>query len=210
MTPSLPWRRRPKPPATPVRDLELLAVDLETTGLDPARHEILSIGVVPVRGDTIELGGARQYAVRPVRPGGVGDSATVHGITDDAAAAAAPIAEVLPGVLAELDGRVLLAHHAAIEVGFLAAAGRRGSLEVPELTVVDTLRLQRRVLQRARPFGHHTEGELSLASARRHLGLPRYRAHDALTDALACAELYLAQVALLSGGADLTLRDLLR
>ena len=32
-------------------------------------------------------------------------------------------------------------------------------------------------------------------AARGQYGLPRYAAHAALTDALACAELYLAQVA---------------
>ncbi|MCK0110869.1 DNA polymerase III subunit epsilon [Ornithinimicrobium sp. F0845] len=207
MTP-LSWRRRA--PDVPVRDLELVAVDLETTGLDPSSHEILSIGVVPVRRGVIELGGARQYAVRPSGPTGVGSSATVHGITDDEAAAAAPLAEILPQLLTDLEGRVLLAHHATIETGFLAAACRATSHEVPALTVVDTVRLQRRVLQRGRTRGHVADEELSLAAARRHFGLPRYRSHDALTDALACAELYLAQVAVLAGDHDLTLRALIR
>jgi len=36
-------------------------------------------------------------------------------------------------------------------------------------------------------------GALRLSTARAHVGLPRYAAHEALTDALACAELYLAQ-----------------
>lgn len=48
-----------------------------------------------------------------------------------------------------------------------------------------------------------------VATARAHLGLPRYRSHDALTDALACADLYLAQVATLSGGRRMTLSSLL-
>ena len=48
------------------------------------------------------------------------------------------------------------------------------------------------------------------AIARAHLGLPRYAAHEALTDALACAELYLAQVDRLSGGAPMSLKALQR
>src|SRR5688572_26866062 len=82
----LPWRSRDELSDRRVEDLELLALDIETTGLDPARHEVLSFGMVPVRRLTIELAEARQYAVRPVRGAGVGDSATVHGITDDVAA----------------------------------------------------------------------------------------------------------------------------
>lgn len=199
------WRR---PPARPARDLELLAIDLETTGLKPSCHEILSIGMVPLRGLSIDLSGARQLAVRPSSPDGVGQSATVHDITDDVAAAALPLEQALPEVLAALEGRVLLAHHARIEVGFLTRACQASGREVPRLTVIDTVRLQRRVLRRGHPPGQVAEEDLALGAARRHLGLPRYRSHEALTDALACAELYLAQVAAL--GEDLTLSQLVR
>ena len=50
---------------------------------------------------------------------------------------------------------------------------------------------------------------MRLWTARERRGLPVYRAHEALTDALACAELYLAQRAELeaqSPGTTLTLR----
>lgn len=198
------WLRRP--PAQPARDLELLAIDLETTGLRPTRHEILSVGLVPLRGLSIDLSGARQLAVRPTGPDGVGQSAAVHDITDDVASAALPLERVLPEVLTALEGRVLLAHHARIEVGFLTQACRACGQAPPRLTVIDTVRLQRRVLRRGHAAAHVAEEELGLAAARRHLGLPRYRSHEALTDALACAELYLAQVAVL--GEDLTLRQL--
>lgn len=200
------WPRRV--PDRPVADLHLVAVDVETTGLDPSRHELVSIGLVPVRGTAIDLGGAAQYAVRPDSPAGVGQSATVHGITDDQAARAQPLGEVLPELLSALQGGLLLAHHASIEVGFLARACRSLGLAPPDLTVVDTVRLQRRVLRRGHSLGHVADEELTLERARRHHGLPRYHSHDALSDALACAELYLAQVAALGG--DLTLRHLVR
>ncbi|USQ76936.1 exonuclease domain-containing protein [Ornithinimicrobium cryptoxanthini] len=202
------WRRGSADRDRPVTELDLLAVDLETTGLDPSRHEVLSVGMVPVHGLSIALGGARGYAVRPAGPGGVGESAAVHGITDDTAAGARSLSEVLPVVLAALEGRVLLAHHARIETGFLDAACRGHGVALPDLVVVDTVRLQRRVLRRGRSHAQVADQELGLAAARRHLGLPRYRSHDALTDALACAELYLAQVAALAGDGTMTLRQL--
>lgn len=199
----------PPPPAgCAVDDLELLAVDLETTGLDPGRHEVLSVGWVPVQGTAVQLGGAAHVRVRPAGRDGVGTSAAVHGITDDALADAATLEEVLPLLLAALHGRVLLAHHAVVEVGFLTAACRAHYGAAPELTVVDTVQLHRRVLRRGRTHGHVADEELTLAAARRHLGLPRYRAHEALTDALACAELYLAQVAHLRGDGSMRLRQL--
>ena len=71
------------------------------------------------------------------------------------------------------------------------------------------MELQARVL-RSHTGADLPPGALRLATARAHLGLPRYSAHEALTDALACAELYLAQVARLSGGHPMTLRALRR
>ena len=50
--------------------------------------------------------------------------------------------------------------------------------------------------------------ELRLWNARGRYGLPIYRAHNALVDALACAELYQAQVAELGDQRPQTLRTL--
>lgn len=192
--------------STPLADVPLLALDLETTGLDARTDRILSIGFVPVDGDRIRLGGARQVLVRG--EGEVGQSATVHGLTDDLLAAGSPLEEALEQVLDALAGRVLLAHYAVIEEEFLSAACRRffgAPLTVP---VVDTLDLQRRLA--AGPYDHPRAGTLRLGQARRHHGLPVYRAHAALTDALACAELYLAQRAVFSDRGIRTLKGLLR
>lgn len=189
-----------------VRQARLLAVDLETTGLDPRRDRVVAVGWVPVEGLELDLAGVGSRLVRPPEGTEVGESATVHGLTDSAVATGSPEEEVLAMVLDQLRGRALLAHHARIETGFLATACRRHGRPVPRVPVVDTVALQQRVLGGR---WHRPEPEeLGLAAARRALGLPRYRAHDALSDALACAELYLAQVARLAGGDGLRLRRL--
>ena len=54
------------------------------------------------------------------------------------------------------------------------------------------------------------EGGLRLQVLRARHGLPRYRSHEALTDALACAELYLALIATLEARHAVTLGGLLR
>lgn len=184
---------------TPLERLPLLAVDVETTGLDPESDRVVAVGWVPVDGPIIDLSRAERLVVATRRD--VGQSATVHGLTDDAIAAGVAPMEALEELLGVLAGRVLLAHHAAIEVGFLAAACRRVYGVPLVATSVDTLVLQRRVLTEG--VGSPADpppGSLRLWAARERYALPRYRAHDPLTDALACAELYLAQ------GAELTLR----
>lgn len=199
-------------PATPVDDLALLAVDIETTGLDPRTDRLLSIGWIPVDGRAIVLAGGRRVVVRDGRE--VGRSATVHGLTDDVLASGMPLAEAVGKLLPNLAGRVLLAHFAGIETAFLSRACQRiWGGELP-CAVVDTMVLERRALDE-RPHRHAwggaTElGALRLGAARERRGLPVYRAHEALTDALACAELYLAQCAELAArrrGTTVTLRQ---
>ena len=53
-------------------------------------------------------------------------------------------------------------------------------------------------------------GDLRLWRARKRYGLPVTKSHDALGDALACAELYLAQTAELGVSGPLLLRDVRR
>lgn len=200
--------RPPAAAATPWTQLDLLAVDLETTGLDPRRDHLLSVGWVPVRGGEVVLGEAREVTVRPPSGVEVGDSATVHGLTDDALAAAPEPSAALVELLAALRGHVLLAHHATIELDFISAAVRREwGCGVP-LTAVDTLRLQHRLV--ADEQGEARPGSLRLDAARRHFHLPRYGAHRASTDAIAAAELLLAQAGELEArlGHPPTLRDL--
>lgn len=186
--------------------LSLLAVDLETSGLDPASERLLAVGFVPVDGDRIRLGGARRLLVHD--GGGPGGAVAIHGLTHDDLAVGAPLAEVLSELREALAGRALLAHHATFELAFLAAAYRSLGEEVPEVPVVCTLDLERRLLRR-----HVLElppGALRLWTARARYRLPRVRAHDALGDALACAELYLAQTSELGEGRTLTLADVRR
>jgi DNA polymerase III subunit epsilon len=195
--------------ATPIADLPLLAIDMETTGLDPDHDRWLSVGFVPIDpgpdGHEIVLGGAGEVLIRPphakpdlVRPDlarpdqGVGESATVHGLTDDAVAAGLPLAEAVDQVLEALAGRVLLAHFTRIEVGQLTRAVRIvHGIRLP-LVTLDTLELQFSILggEQARI----PSGALRLWTAREQYGLPETPPHDALGDALGCAELFLAQL----------------
>ncbi|NLE99208.1 MAG: DNA polymerase III subunit epsilon [Propionibacterium sp.] len=178
---------------TPLRELPMLAVDLETTGLDPAVDRIVSIGFIPVDGHSIPIAGGRELLVRPKTVEGVGHSATVHGLTDDQVAAGLPLTEALTQTLAALRGRVLLAHHAAIEIRFLSRACQNVFGAKPLFAAVDTLALGSDFLMQG--DDDIPRGRLRLSALRAQFGLPRYRAHLALTDALACAELYLALTA---------------
>lgn len=191
---------------TLLADLPLLAVDLETSGLSPESERVLAVGWVPVDGHRISLSGARRVVVRD--PTGPGEAVIIHQLTHDDLSAGVPLAEALGELRSAISGRALLAHHAPFDLAFLRAAFRSVGEEPPAFPVVCTLDLQRRVL--ARRGQELTPGALRLWRARERFGLAAAPAHDALGDALACAELYLAQVAELDPAAGLTLRHVRR
>ena len=196
-------------PGTPVDELRLLAVDIETTGLDARSDRLLSVGFVPVDGGDIVLGGAGRVLVRAGSE--VGQSATVHGLTDDELARGVPLPDAVAAVLEALAGRALLAHFARVETGFLSAACERLWGTGMPCVAVDTMELERGLVETG--WGSEPDaGALRLWTARGRRGLPVYKAHEALTDALACAELYLAQRAELAARSPettLTLRQVM-
>lgn len=191
---------------TPYTQVEFLAIDVETTGLDRGQDEIVSIGFIPIVGGRIQVGGAQRILVRPTRPVGH-EAATVHGLLDDRLARADPPEAVIPRLLAALTGRVAIAHHAQVEREFLTNACRRLYGHPLEVPYVDTLNLARR-LRPARGGADET-GIYRLSECRKRHNLPRLKPHDALSDALAAAELFLAQAACISGRKPAPLKDLL-
>lgn len=173
----------------PVGTARFLAVDLETTGLDPERDRILSLGWVALEGPRIDLATADQRLVRA--EGLVPEaSAVIHRITDQQAAGGVALDEALEALFQALAGRIMVAHHAALEIGFLEQACQRLYGVRPPLAIVDTLRLAETALRRAgQPIPAHG---LRLHTLRARYNLPAYRAHDALFDAIAAGELFAA------------------
>ena len=105
------------------REARYCVVDLELSGLDPRRNEIVAFGALPIDGGRVRLDGAAAGLVRPTAP--LTESAIrVHGIRAADLADAPLIAEALDPLLHAMAGRVLVAHHAAVERGFLRAALR--------------------------------------------------------------------------------------
>jgi len=188
------------------REVALLAVDIETTGLDPKRDAILSVGCAEVQHNRIDLGSACHRLVRTARAIPEG-SAVVNWITDDQAAQGKCLEVVLAELLERLAGKVLIVHHATMEKGFLGNACRRIYGVGLPLLIIDTQALAKRIYERRHiPY----EGsDLSLHALGVGYNLPRYRAHNALSDALATAELFLAQASYRDHGKGVPLRDFL-
>lgn len=188
----------------------LIAVDLELTGRDTDRDRIVAMGWTEIDGGRIRIGSSRHLLIRPP-PGaerGVGRSAVIHELRDSDIALGVPIETALQALFTAAQGRVWVFHHAELDASFLQHACLGWAGVAPRFIALDTLRIEHRLRRRreqpVRP------GDLQLDKLRSRYGLPRYAAHNALNDAVACAELLLAIVAQLEPGAGLQLARHLR
>ena len=176
---------------TPFDQIPILSVDFETTGLDAIQDKLLSVGCVELNHSQIKLGTSYHQIIQT--EGSLkADNVTIHQITDDQKDQGNPLAEVIEQLLERLAGKVMLVHFARIERQFL----RQACLELygmaPPFPMIDTLVVAKKILDKRDVA--YDPSELRLTALRAKYGLPEHYAHNALNDAIATAELLLAQL----------------
>jgi DNA polymerase-3 subunit epsilon len=192
------------PPArTPWRQARFCVVDLETTGLDPKRDEIVSFAAIPVDEGRVLPGGLVMSVVRPERMPPP-ETIRIHGLRPADLEGAPPLREVLDELLGALAGRILVAHSASLERGFLRAALREHGVRLRR-RLIDTARLAETAL--APNSGTRPIALSALASG---LGLPVHRPHHPDGDALTTAQVFIALAARLDRERSQTVRSLER
>lgn len=187
-------------------DADLVALDFETTGLDPARDAIVSFGLVPVTAGRIDLAGTVYREVAPAAPLSP-RSIAIHELRPQDLAAAPAFDAVGDALRQALEGRWILAWVAEVETGFLSRAlgGRVGSWR---RRTIDVARLARAIDAADERDPERRWPTLSAAAAR--WGVPVERAHHALDDALMTAELFLVLATKLAGSGHRDIRSLRR
>jgi DNA polymerase III epsilon subunit-like protein len=180
------WRRRPASGAETsieaLLDPGFVAIDLETTGLDPRRDDVVAIAAIPFTAGRPELGYVSLVNPgRPIPPA----STRIHGIADRHVSGAPSLDEVLPRFDAACAGRVVVGHDVAFDVAVLARARRRRRLPVPGVVALDT----RRLAVALHPSWRR-QAELEFVAAQ--LGIPVVGRHSADGDARMAGEILLA------------------
>ncbi len=154
-----------------------VALDLETTGLDPKRDAIIEVGAVCFQGDQILdrfvtfVNPQRKIPLRIQQ---------ITGIHNADVAAAPTLAQVLPELLAFVSSHVtaIVAHNVGFDMSFLRTAGvnfHRPALDTFELATILLPNL----------------ASYSLGEICRVLAIPLADAHRALDDAEATAHLFM-------------------
>ena len=158
-------------------DREIVAFDLETTGLSAQHDEITEIGAVVMKnGEVLDK---FQTFVNPGRP--LSQKITdLTGITDEMLKDAPSLSEALPKFIEFCAGRPLCAHNADFDVGFITAGCQRLGLSY-QPTYVDTLILAQNLMPKL------SKHKLNIVADA--LSLPDFNHHRASDDAITCGYL---------------------
>lgn len=186
-------RVRRRPWANPAlggswRECRFSVVDIETTGLDLARDDIVSIGAVRVAAGRITSHTFYEVA-KPRRPIS-SEAMKVHALTSSDVAAAPPAVDVLARLRDFAVDSTLVAHAAWIERSFIDRALKPLGERLAD-DLIDTAAIARATLDLDLPAG----GEPSLEALATTLGLPVHTPHHALGDALTTAQVLLVLAA---------------
>ena len=152
-------------------DQEFVVFDIETTGLNPTRNEIIEIGAVKIRkGELVDSFSSFVKAEERIPENII----KLTGITNDMVQDAPSIGQVLPKFLEFCQDSILVAHNASFDMGFISENAKRLNISFTN-SVLDTLSLSREML---RDIKSHR-----LDKVADHLGLVLTNHHRALDDA---------------------------
>lgn len=173
---------------TPQSDRLFVALDLETTGLDPQEDRIIEVGAVRFQGrEILDAEGAQAILRQLVNPNRALTPfiTQLTGIESSQLARQPPWSAVKPAVRAFLERPVthFIAHNVAFEKAFLAQHG----VPLTDLALLDTYDMAFMLLPTAR--------QANLAAICHQLSIPPGRSHRAFDDALATGRIFMALLA---------------
>ena len=176
-------------PRTPLEDASFVVVDVETTGLDSVRDELLSIGLVPVGPQGIDIGGMREIFLHHESEVIDKENLVIHGITPTESARGRAADDALREFVKYVEGKWLVAFHADFDRSVLTRATNKhlgASLANPFLDLAW-------LLPALFPESAHSLRTLDDWLGR--FGIAAPARHRAAADALATAELLLVALA---------------
>ena len=167
---------------------EFVSFDCETTSLNVKEGEIISIGAVKIRGNTV-LTSESFYIV--VKPEGkmTATNVTIHGLRPKDVSNGVPINEALEQFLEFIGGRPLIGYYLEYDVAMINKYLKPMlGIKLPHKQIeVSKLYYD----QEYRKNPHNGYVDLRMASIIKNLNFPDLPRHDALNDSINVALLYL-------------------
>ena len=174
---------------------EAIALDCETTGLDPARDEIIAVAAIPIHRNRLLTSRRLHLTIRPERAP-TAATVKVHHLRPMDVAEGLTMAEALPKVLDFIGARPLVGYYIDFDLRMLNryTVPALGARLVNPLIDVSRLYYAYRYQRGISDAAHAYTGacDLRFETIRRDLGLPVLAQHDAHNDALTAGMMYLA------------------
>lgn len=172
----------------PLPSLKVVALDVETTGLDPQRDRVVSLAVATPGEPNGEPRVLLDVTVNPGVP--IPARATsIHGIGDDHVRGAQSLAAHLPQLRKIVAGSVVIGHHVEFDMAVLAAEAARARVDWTPPPWLCTAALAQAVLPGL--------GRYDLDAVAEALKVPIVGRHTASGDAVAAATIWQSMVPLL-------------
>jgi DNA polymerase-3 subunit epsilon len=158
-------------------DLPFAILDCETTGLDSKKNRILELSII----NWSPTSGTKSEWVQRFNPQGPVGATEIHGITDADVADMPIFTELVPDIVKNLQGKVLVAHNARFDLAFLRYELDRSGWKMPYINGFCTF-------QESKYFLPNLERR-RLSDCCDAIGVNLEDAHSALGDARATRDL---------------------
>ncbi len=182
------------PRPTPLNQLRFVVFDTETSGLDPHKASLLSLGAVVVQNACIRINESLEVtAFAPAAT--LGDNIAIHGITRGELREGVKEEEILQHWLDFTGNAVLVAHHAAFDLAVLNRISKKYYGVRLKNPVLDTAYLAKRLEHGTRLDEYIKPEDYSLDRLCERYHIPPDDRHTAAGDAFITAQLLLKLLA---------------
>jgi len=173
---------------TPVSQVRFVVLDTETTGLDPRRDRIITIGAVAIEDGEIRLDDTFEALLKMDYNH---SSVTVHGITRDEASAGTDEPDALELFLEYLRDGVIVGHHIGHDIQTLNAGYERHWGMQLKNRALDTMDLTLHLNDDGAFIGRPMAQGFTLDALCEMFGIPPHDRHTAGGDAFITAQVFL-------------------
>ncbi|WP_290624497.1 exonuclease domain-containing protein [Archaeoglobus sp. UBA230] len=171
-----------------IREANFISIDLETTGLNQKKDEILAIGAVPILGTRIMAGESYYTLVRPSKFRI--DTIRIHGLNPKELENAPNFSEIAEEVFRLIKGRIIVGYAVEIDYNFLKRAFKIEGYKLKNQTL-DVIDLERAVCY---ILGERPISEMTLDNLAEKYGIKTPYRHNALADAFITAQIFQIQL----------------
>jgi DNA polymerase-3 subunit epsilon len=178
-----------------VRDVEIgealfSVVDVETTGLNSKKDEIVALAIIPMKGLEVDLGNAYYSLVKPktLKAEGI----VIHGLGPRSFKGARRLEEVAKEVLHLLSDRILVGHSVNFDYRFLERSFDSIGVKFRNKERIDIALLELAIGKLMNEIVSFDE--LSLESLAKRYGIKVVYRHNALADAFFAAYVFQRQL----------------